>query len=80
MVGSHMCDFLIKKTNWQIYGICRWRSNPENVSHLIDDKKQKVKFLYADLNDFSYFKSFKRDKAGLYFHLAAQSFPKTKQF
>ena len=44
MVGSHMCDFLIKKTNWQIYGICRWRSNPENVSHLIADKKQKVKF------------------------------------
>ena len=26
---------------------------------------------------FIYFKSFKRDKAGLHFHLAAQSFPKT---
>ena len=41
-------------------------------------KSKKVKFLYADLNDFSsILKSFKRDKAGLHFHLAAQSFPKT---
>ncbi len=78
MVGSHMCDFLIKKTNWQIYGICRWRSNPENVSHLIADKKQKVKFLYADLNDFSsILKVLKMIKPDYIFHLAAQSFPKT---
>ena len=41
MVGSHMCDFLLEKTNWNIYGICRWRSNPDNVSHLINDKLKK---------------------------------------
>ncbi len=79
MVGSHMCDFLLKNTNWKIFGICRWRSNPDNVSHLIINKnKPKLDFLYADLNDFSsIFKILKDIKPDYIFHLAAQSFPKT---
>lgn len=78
MVGSHMCDFLIKNTDWDIFGVCRWRSNPENVSHLINNKKIRVNFLYADLNDFSsLFKTLKDVKPDYIFHLAAQSFPKT---
>ena len=26
MVGSHLVDYLIENTNWDITGICRWRS------------------------------------------------------
>ena len=26
MVGSHMADFLFENTDWEIHGICRWRS------------------------------------------------------
>ena len=78
MVGSHMCDFLLKETDWKIFGLCRWRSNPENVSHLINKDKNKINFLYGDLNDFSsLFKILKELRPDYIFHLAAQSFPKT---
>ena len=33
MVGSHLLDFLIKNTNWKIFGMIRWRSPLENISH-----------------------------------------------
>ena len=26
MVGSHLADFLIENTDWDVYGVCRWRS------------------------------------------------------
>ena len=26
MVGSHLADYLLKNTNWKIYGEGRWRS------------------------------------------------------
>ena len=53
MVGSHMADYLLEKTDWEIYGVCRWRSPLDNVLHLIDrvEKKDRVYFEYADLND-----------------------------
>ena len=34
MVGSHLLDYLIKKTNWEIHGIVRWRSSLENIESL----------------------------------------------
>lgn len=53
MVGSHLADFLLENTNWNIYGVCRWRSPLDNVEHLLDrvNKKERVFFEYADLND-----------------------------
>ena len=35
MVGSHLADYLLKKTNWNIFGLIRWRSSLDNISHLI---------------------------------------------
>ena len=29
MVGSHLLDYLIKNTNWEIHGLVRWRSSLE---------------------------------------------------
>ena len=36
MVGSHLCDYLLKNTNWKIYGLCRWRSPLENIEEHLD--------------------------------------------
>ena len=33
MVGSHLLDFLIEKTNWNIYGLIRWSSKLDNIEH-----------------------------------------------
>lgn len=24
MVGSHLTDFLLENTDWDVYGVCRW--------------------------------------------------------
>ncbi len=80
MVGSHLCDFLLKNTNWEIYGVCRWRSPLDNVQHLIDrvNKKDRVYFEYADLNDqVSLLHVIQNIKPKYIFHLAAQSYPMT---
>lgn len=80
MVGSHLADYLLKNTDWDIYGICRWRSPMDNVEHLMDrvNKKDRVRFLYGDLNDFgSLFFALKEANPNYIFHLAAQSYPKT---
>ena len=41
MVGSHLADFLLENTNWNIYGVCRWRSPLDNVEHLLDRVNKK---------------------------------------
>ena len=39
MVGSHLLDFLIKNTNWEIHGLIRWRSSLENIEdHILNDR------------------------------------------
>jgi GDPmannose 4,6-dehydratase len=81
MVGSHLADYLLKKTNWNIYGLCRWRSPLDNVEHLLplaNDKNSKIKFINADLNDYSsLIKAVEVTKPNYIFHLAAQSYPLT---
>lgn len=80
MVGSHLADFLLDETDWDIYGVCRWRSPLDNVSHLLDraNKKDRVFFEYADLNDeISLIRAIDSIKPDYVFHLAAQSYPQT---
>ena len=36
MVGSHLADYLLEESDWDIYGVCRWRSPIDNVEQLID--------------------------------------------
>ena len=33
MVGSHLADYLLKNTDWKIYGFCRWNDSLENIEH-----------------------------------------------
>ena len=80
MVGSHLADFILENTNYDIVGICRWRSPTDNISHLLDkaNKRDRLFLEYADLNDlFSLQSIFHEHKFDYVSHLAAQSFPQT---
>lgn len=79
-VGSHLLDFLIENTDWEIHGLCRWRSPMDNIAHHIDriNKGDRVHLHYGDLNDEGSLRRAINASAPDYvFHLAAQSYPKT---
>lgn len=80
MVGSHLADFLIENTDWDIVGLIRWRSPLHNINNLIENinNMNRVKLVYGDLNDgISIDTAIKEARPDYVFHLAAQSFPKT---
>ncbi|MFA6408874.1 MAG: GDP-mannose 4,6-dehydratase [Gammaproteobacteria bacterium] len=80
MVGSHLADYLLVNTDWDIYGMIRWRSPLDNVSHLLKliNEKERIFVVYGDLNDeTSLIHVVSHVKPDYVFHLAAQSFPRT---
>lgn len=80
MVGSHMADYLLSNTDWEVIGMCRWRSPLENIKHLVPriNRRDRVRLLYGDLRDSTSVNDLVREARPDYvFHLAAQSFPKT---
>jgi GDP-mannose 4,6-dehydratase len=80
MVGSHLADYLLTNTNWDIYGVQRWRSPIDNIAHLLDriNKKDRLFIHYGDLNDqTSLITVLDEIKPDFIFHLAAQSYPQT---
>lgn len=80
MVGSHLAEYIFENTNWQIFGMCRWRSPIDNISNLINEinKGKRVFVKYGDLTDQNSIDKVIHDvKPNVVFHLAAQSFPKT---
>jgi GDPmannose 4,6-dehydratase len=80
MVGSHMVDFLLQHTDWDVHGMCRWRSPMDNLQHHIDriNQKDRIFLHYADLRDsMGVDKIVRNIRPDYVFHLAAQSYPKT---
>ena len=80
MVGSHLADFLLENTDWDVYGMQRWRSPQENIMHLMPriNTGDRVFVEYGDLNDMSSLLAvLNRVKPDYIFHLAAQSYPQT---
>ena len=80
MVGSHLADFLLEHTDWDIFGMCRWRSPLDNVEHLLDraNRQDRVFFLDGDLCDtLSLISVMEQTRPDFIFHLAAQSYPST---
>lgn len=80
MVGSHLADYLIAETDWDIVGMCRWRSPLDNLESLVPmiNRGERVKLLYGDLRDTLAVQDVVRQAAPDYvFHLAAQSYPRT---
>lgn len=80
MVGSHLADYLLENTDWDVYGVCRWRSPLDNVEHLLSraNDGDRVFFEYADINDtVSLVRVIDKVRPDYVFHLAAQSYPLT---
>lgn len=78
MVGSHLLDYLIKHTDWDIDGMIRWRSSLDNISGHISraNRGDRLRFLFGDLTDSMSIDSVVRaSKPDYVFHLAAQSYP-----
>lgn len=80
MVGSHLADYLLAHTEWNVVGLVRWRSPLDNVAHLLDrvNRGDRVALVYGDLKDsISLDRAIDQFTPDVIFHLAAQSFPKT---
>jgi GDPmannose 4,6-dehydratase len=80
MVGSHLADYLLEHTNWEVYGVQRWRSAFDNIAHLSDriNRRDRVFIRYGDLNDQSSLLNVLEEvRPDFIFHLAAQSYPQT---
>ena len=81
MVGSHLLDFLATETDWEIWGLARWRSSVDNIRqhiHELNSPDQRINLVYGDLNDStSIYTAIEKIKPDYVFHLAAQSFPQT---
>ena len=80
MVGSHLADFLLNNTDWEIHGLIRWRSPLDNIENLIENinNENRVFLHYGDLRDPQSINKVVSEIVPDYtFHLAAQSYPKT---
>src|SRR6266436_6256970 len=80
MVGSHLAEFLLEYTDWDIVGMCRWRSPLDNLASIAwrINAGDRVSLLYGDLRDtMSIQNVVAKAKPDYVFHLAAQSFPRT---
>jgi len=80
MVGSHLADYLLENTDWEIYGLLRWRSPLENIEQHLGrvNRGDRLFLLYGDLLDaFSLQKAVTQARPDYVFHLAAQSYPQT---
>jgi GDPmannose 4,6-dehydratase len=80
MVGSHLAEFLLENTDWDIYGMIRWRSPLDNLETILGrvNTGDRVFLLYGDLRDTLAVQDVVRKANPDYvFHLAAQSFPRT---
>ena len=42
MVGSHLADYLLDNTDWEIFGMTRWRSPLDNIENLVPYINQKT--------------------------------------
>lgn len=80
MVGSHLADYLIDNSDFELHGMLRWRSPFDNMHQHADriNRRDRMFLHYADLRDGGSVRGVLRATRPDYvFHLAAQSFPKT---
>ncbi|MFA5897691.1 MAG: GDP-mannose 4,6-dehydratase [Hyphomicrobium sp.] len=79
-VGSHLLDYLIANTDWDIFGMVRWRSPLTNIQQHIPrvEKGDRLRLIDGNLRDSeSLWHVVRMARPDYVFHLAAQSFPKT---
>lgn len=79
-VGSQLADFLLENSSYEVIGVMRWQEPMENLHHLSAriNKRDRISIYYADLNDhISISNMVRKVRPDVFFHLAAQSYPKT---
>ena len=79
-VGSHLAEYLIANTDWNVIGMTRWRSPLDNIESLVPliNEGRRMRLVYADLRDDIAVRNAVDDADADYvFHLAAQSYPQT---
>lgn len=78
MVGSHLAEYLLENTDWDVVGMMRWNEPLDNLEELSDriNRKDRISVVYADLSDHGSMRNAVRGTDYI-FHLAAQSYPKT---
>lgn len=79
-VGSHLAEYLLANTDWDIVGMLRWRSPLDNIASLVPsiNRGERVSLVYADLRDSnSLHAALKAARPDYVFHLAAQSYPQS---
>ena len=80
MVGSHLTDYLLANTDWDIIGFLRWNDSLENLEHTFQkiNTGDRVFLDFGDLNDQSSIqRCLDKYSPDFIFHLAAQSYPQT---
>jgi GDP-mannose 4,6-dehydratase len=80
MVGSHLAEYLLANTDWNIVGMVRWRSPLDNINGLLErvNRGDRVRLVYGDLRDtISIGNAVENASPDYVFHLAAQSYPMT---
>jgi GDP-mannose 4,6-dehydratase len=80
MVGSHMAEYILENTDWEVWGMCRWRSPLENITAIIPkiNNADRAHLVYGDLRDTLAVQDvIRKSMPDFVFHLAAQSYPKT---
>lgn len=80
MVGSHLADYLLDRTDWDIVGLARWRSPLDNIEQHLDriNRGDRISLVYGDLRDYvSIERAVESSRPDYVFHLAAQSYPQT---
>ena len=79
-VGSQLAEYLIENTDYEVVGMMRWQEPLDNLYGLTEriNKKDRMQLYYADLNDYASLSRMVREvRPDFFYHLAAQSFPKT---
>ena len=77
-VASHLAEFLVQHTDWDVYGTLRVIEPTDNLHNLIPwiNGRKRVYTINADLNDAGSLRTVMRQVHPDYvFHLAAQGFP-----
>ena len=80
MVGSHLADFLVENSDWNVIGFIRWNEDLSNLRQHFSsiNKKDRVFLEFGDLNDQSSIQGvIEKWNPDYVFHLAAQSYPQT---
>ena len=79
MVGSHLADYVINQTDWNVFGLVRWRSPLDNINHLIPlvNDGHRMELVYGDLRDTrSLDEAVKNQNPTLFFTLQLNRTPK----